>query len=35
MKHSLWYAQGDRLDYKPVRTQPLTTESIPPKIRSF
>jgi succinate dehydrogenase / fumarate reductase, flavoprotein subunit len=35
LKHSLWYAQGDRLDYKPVRLQPLTTESIPPKIRSF
>jgi len=35
MKHSLWYSQGDRLDYKPVRMQPLTTESIPPKIRTF
>ena len=35
MKHSLWFSQGDRLDYKPVRLQPLTTESIPPKIRTF
>ena len=35
LKHSLWYAQGDRLDYKPVRMKPLSTESIPPKIRSF
>ena len=35
MKHTLWFADGDRLDYKPVRLQPLTTESIPPKIRTF
>jgi succinate dehydrogenase / fumarate reductase, flavoprotein subunit len=35
MKHTLWYSEGDRLDYKPVRTQPLTTESVPPKVRTF
>ena len=35
MKHTLWYSQDDRLDYKPVRMKPLTTESIPPKIRTF
>jgi succinate dehydrogenase / fumarate reductase flavoprotein subunit len=35
MKHTLWFSDGDRLDYKPVRLQPLTTESIPPKIRTF
>ncbi|MFZ2649496.1 MAG: succinate dehydrogenase flavoprotein subunit [Burkholderiaceae bacterium] len=35
LKHSLWYSKGDRLAYKPVRMQPLTTESIPPKIRTF
>ncbi len=35
MKHTLWYAEGDRLDYKPVNLKPLTVDSIPPKVRSF
>jgi succinate dehydrogenase / fumarate reductase flavoprotein subunit len=35
LKHTLWYSQGDRLDYKPVQLKPLTAESIPPKVRSF
>ncbi len=35
MKHTLWYSDGDRLDYKPVNLKPLTAESIPPKVRSF
>jgi succinate dehydrogenase / fumarate reductase, flavoprotein subunit len=35
MKHSLWYSDGDRLDYKPVRTKPLTVDSVPPKVRTF
>jgi len=35
MKHSLWYSEGNRLDYKPVNLQPLTAESIPPKVRTF
>jgi succinate dehydrogenase / fumarate reductase, flavoprotein subunit len=35
MKHTLWYAQGNRLDYKPVQLKPLSVESIPPKVRSF
>jgi succinate dehydrogenase / fumarate reductase flavoprotein subunit len=35
MKHTLWYADGNRLDYKPVNLKPLTVESIPPKVRSF
>ena len=35
MKHTLWFSQGDRLDYKPVNLKPLTAESIPPKVRSF
>jgi succinate dehydrogenase / fumarate reductase flavoprotein subunit len=35
MKHTLWYSDGNRLDYKPVRMQPLTAESIPPKVRTF
>ncbi len=35
MKHTLWYSEGDRLDYKPVNLKPLTAESIPPKVRTF
>jgi succinate dehydrogenase / fumarate reductase, flavoprotein subunit len=35
MKHTLWYSEGDRLDYKPVQLKPLTVESIPPKVRTF
>jgi len=35
MKHTLWYAQGNRLDYKPVQLKPLTVDSVPPKVRTF
>jgi succinate dehydrogenase / fumarate reductase flavoprotein subunit len=35
MKHTLWYSEGDRLDYKPVNLKPLSVESIPPKVRTF
>ncbi|HYN76582.1 MAG TPA: succinate dehydrogenase flavoprotein subunit [Lamprocystis sp. (in: g-proteobacteria)] len=35
MKHSLYYRDGDRMDYKPVRTKPLTVESFPPKERVY
>ena len=35
MKHTLWYSQGDRLDYKAVNLKPLTADSIPPKVRTF
>ena len=35
LKHTLWYSQGDRLEYKPVQLQPLTVESVPPKVRTF
>ena len=35
MKHSLWYSQGNRLDYKPVQLKPLTVASVPPKVRTF
>lgn len=35
MKHTLWFSQGNRLEYKPVQLKPLSTESIPPKVRSF
>ena len=35
MKHSLYFKDGGRLDYKPVRTQPLTVEPFPPKARVY
>ncbi|MGB4347654.1 MAG: succinate dehydrogenase flavoprotein subunit [Burkholderiaceae bacterium] len=35
MKHSLWYSEGNRLDYKPVVTKPLTVETFKPKARTF
>jgi succinate dehydrogenase / fumarate reductase, flavoprotein subunit len=35
MKHSLWYSDGNRMDYKAVNLIPLTAESIPPKVRTF
>ena len=35
LKHSLWYLDGSRLDYKPVNLQPLTVESFEPKIRVY
>jgi succinate dehydrogenase / fumarate reductase flavoprotein subunit len=35
MKHTLWYSQGNRLDYKPVNLKPLTVDSVPPKVRTF
>ena len=35
LKHSLWYSEGNRLDYKAVNLKPLTAESIPPKVRTF
>jgi succinate dehydrogenase / fumarate reductase flavoprotein subunit len=35
MKHSLYFRAGDRMDYKPVRTKPLTVDSFPPKERVY
>jgi len=35
LKHTLWYTEGSRLDYKPVNLKPLTVESVPPKARTF
>lgn len=35
MKHTLWFKEGNKLDYKPVQMKPLTVESIPPKKRTF
>ncbi len=35
MKHTLWYKEGNRLEYKPVQLKPLTAESVPPVVRTF
>jgi len=35
IKHSLWYSEGNRLDYKPVNMKPLTVETFAPKARTF
>lgn len=35
LKHTLWYSEGSRLDYKPVQLKPLTVETFPPKARTF
>jgi succinate dehydrogenase / fumarate reductase, flavoprotein subunit len=35
LKHSLWFRQGNRLEYKPVNLKPLSVESVPPKVRTF
>jgi succinate dehydrogenase / fumarate reductase flavoprotein subunit len=35
IKHSLWFSEGNRLDYKPVNMKPLTVETFQPKARTF
>ncbi|TVO70542.1 succinate dehydrogenase flavoprotein subunit [Sedimenticola selenatireducens] len=35
LKHSVYFQEGDRLDYKPVQTKPLTVETFPPKPRVY
>jgi len=35
MKHTLWFSEGNRLDYKPVVTKPLTVDTFKPKPRTF
>jgi len=35
LKHTLWYKDGNRLDYKPVKLKPLTVESFEPKARVY
>jgi succinate dehydrogenase / fumarate reductase flavoprotein subunit len=35
LKHTLWYKEGNRLDYKPVHMKPLSVESFEPKERTF
>ncbi|MDP2242030.1 MAG: succinate dehydrogenase flavoprotein subunit [Burkholderiales bacterium] len=35
LKHTLWYKEGNRLDYKPVKLKPLTVEAFEPKARVY
>jgi succinate dehydrogenase / fumarate reductase flavoprotein subunit len=35
LKHTLWFKAGNRLDYKPVKLQPLTVEPFAPKARVY
>lgn len=35
MRHSLYFQQDDQLDYKPVRTKPLSVDTFPPKPRVY
>jgi len=35
IKHTLWYKEGNRLEYKPVHTRPLTVEAFEPKARVY
>jgi len=35
IKHTLWFSEGNRLDYKPVNMKPLTVETFKPKARTF
>ncbi len=35
LKHSLWFKESDRLEYKPVNLKPLTAESVEPKVRTY
>ena len=35
LKHTLWYKEGGRLDYKPVHMKPLTAQSVEPKVRTY
>ncbi|MGB4924343.1 MAG: succinate dehydrogenase flavoprotein subunit [Candidatus Nitrotoga sp.] len=35
LKHSLYFSEGQKLDYKPVRLKPLSVESFPLKARVY
>ena len=35
LKHTLWFKQGNRLEYKPVKLKPLTVEAFEPKARVY
>jgi succinate dehydrogenase / fumarate reductase flavoprotein subunit len=35
LKHTLWFKDGNRLEYKPVKLKPLTVEGFEPKARVY
>ncbi len=35
MKHTLWFKEGNRLDYRPVHLRPLSVETMEPKVRAY
>jgi len=35
LKHTLWYREGNKLDYKPVNMTPLTVDTIALKKRAY
>ena len=35
LKHTLWYSEGNRLDYKPVNLKPASVDAFPPKTRTY
>jgi len=35
MKHSLFFLEDERIEYKPVQMKPLEVESFPPKVRTY
>jgi succinate dehydrogenase / fumarate reductase flavoprotein subunit len=35
LKHTLWFKEGNRLEYKPVRMKPLTVDTVAPQVRTF
>ena len=35
LKHSLWFKEGDRMEYKPVHMKPLTAATFEPKVRTY
>ncbi|MDX1668585.1 MAG: succinate dehydrogenase flavoprotein subunit [Limnobacter sp.] len=35
MHHTMWFSEGNRLEYKPVNLKPLTVETFQPKKRTF
>ena len=35
LKHTLFFKEGKRVDYKPVHLKPLTVETFPLKVRTY
>ena len=35
LKHTLWYREGNRLEYKPVNLKPLSVDSVALKKRTY